>query len=89
MKKIYCFINGGYENFLNVVALAEDGHVLAEHVSSNEYWAKHDIGVTSDWKHDSYKSFYPNGYEVVWLDDPLADERCVAAIELNKKLNER
>jgi hypothetical protein len=51
------------------MAIAEDGNVLAKHLSSNTHWAKHDIGITSDWKHNYYKAHYPDGYELVWLDD--------------------
>ncbi|MGG4266505.1 hypothetical protein [Peribacillus simplex] len=85
--KIYCFINGGTDYFLNVAALAEDGNHLAGHASSNGYFAKHDIGIESDWKHELYKKHYPNGYELVWLDE-YEDEGFKKAIEKNKKLAE-
>ena len=53
-----------------VVALAEDGTVLASHVSSNESWARHDIGLTSEWKRDIYSATFPDGYTLTWLDAP-------------------
>lgn len=53
-------------------AMSEDGSALASHVSSNESFSKHDMGVTSDWKHQIYEKKYPDGYEIVWLS---ADER--------------
>lgn len=84
--KIYCFINGGFPGLLNVIALAEDGNVLARHGSSNEYYAQHDIGIHSDWKHDLYKKHYPDGYELVWLE--FEDEGFLAAVEKNKLLGE-
>jgi len=84
MSKIYCFINGGYPDMLNVIAVAEDGKVLAGHCSSHRQWAIHDIGITSDWKHEHYKEHYPDGYELVWLDDPANDEDFKKIIELNK-----
>lgn len=86
MNKIYCFINGGSEGWYNVLALAEDGHCLAGHLSSNKYWAIHDIGINSDWKHEQYKEHYPDGYELVWLDDPLVDEGFKLAAKKNEEL---
>lgn len=54
-----------------VEARAEDGRLLATHVSSCIDWAKHDIGLTSDWKHDIYRSEFPEGYELIWKEsDP-------------------
>lgn len=47
--------------------MAGDGKVLASHWSSSESFAKHDLGISSDWKHDKYKEHYPEGYELIWL----------------------
>jgi hypothetical protein len=85
LNKIYCFINGGNDYFLNVLALAEDGNVLAGHASSNEYWARHDIGINSDWKHEKYKEHFPDGFELIWLDEPLNDEGFKKALALAEK----
>lgn len=85
--KIYCFINGGILGWLNVVGIAEDGHILSGHASSNELFAKHDIGITSDWKHDNYKEHYPDGYELEWIDcDDLSNHKGLN--EACKKNNE-
>lgn len=58
----------------DVVGYAVDGltcdnkmNVIANHGSSGETWCKHDMGITSDWKHDIYKVEHPDGYELVWL----------------------
>lgn len=70
--KIYCFVSEVHEGRASgvcSVAIAEDGEPLTGHFSTNEEWAKHDMGVTSEWKHDVYKRHYPGGYEVVWLED--------------------
>lgn len=68
--KIFCWVNSGKgTDWQNVMAMAEDGTYLAGHLSSSEHFAKHDIGLTSDWKHDAYKKHYPDGYELVWVDD--------------------
>ena len=86
MNKIYCFINSSSPEWYSVLAIAENGHCLAGHASSSKYWAAHDIGMTSDWKHELYKEHYPNGYELVWLDDPMEDEGLKLAAELNQML---
>lgn len=68
--KIYCWVNSGRGTDWQVVmAMAEDGHCLASHVSSCEAWAKHDIGYSSKWKHEAYAKHYPDGYELEWVDD--------------------
>jgi hypothetical protein len=67
--RIFCFINSSnFPHAINTAALSEDGHFLAGHTSSDVYWAKHDIGITSDWKHDLYAAHYPHGYDLVWVD---------------------
>lgn len=86
---IYCFINQrSLENYY-VMAMAEDGNVLAGHLSSSEMWARHDIGVTSDWKHDNYAAHYPDGYELEWVDDPRKHAGLQAAYALNQELGRK
>ena len=85
--KIFLFVTTRYSSGDVVgAALAEDGHGLAGHFSSNESFLKHDLGLTSIWKHDRYKAHYPDGYELAWLDKPDDDPRCVKAMELNEQL---
>jgi len=66
-------------------ALAEDGVGIASHYSSGENWSKHDMGITSDWKHAYYEKHYPNGYELEWIDFKDLDnhEGYLKAMELN------
>jgi hypothetical protein len=66
-------------------SLAEDGQGLCSHLSSSIGWAKHDIGFTSNTHHDLYDECYPDGYQLIWLDDPKKDEGWKKAMELNKK----
>ena len=66
--KIYCFLNGGQREWWNVLAIAEDGTTLAGHVCSSPSFFRHDIGITSDWKHDKYDAHYPNGWTLEWVD---------------------
>lgn len=67
-------------------ALAEDGTGLASHLSSCLSWAKHDMGLTSDWKHDGYRKHYPDGFELVWLEpeELSGHEAFNAALAINK-----
>ena len=67
-------------------AMAEDGTGLASHLSSNSNFSQHDMGLTSDWKHDRYNKHYPDGFELVWLDEPKEDAGWSAAYELNQQM---
>lgn len=85
--KIYAFVNSGLvTEWLEVMAMAEDGHVLAEHISSNEYWAQKDIGLTSRKKHDNYNRHYPAGWALEWVADPKKHAGLMAAYAKNQKL---
>ena len=77
--KIYGFVNGGSSGWYSVEALTEDGVFLAGHCCSHPAYGPHDIGVTSDWHHESYRKYYPDGFEVVWIEDAKTDERLKAA----------
>lgn len=87
-KKIYCFVNGSSREWHPVLAMCEDGHVLANHASSTVGWARHDIGITSDWKHENYKEHCPEGYELIWVDeeDVRGHEGIQSAYQLNQEL---
>lgn len=69
MDKIFIYARkpeGG--SFVVSYAITKDNNeVLASHLSTNLEWAKHDMGVNSDWKHDVYMEKFPNGYELIWL----------------------
>lgn len=90
-KKIYCFVNGSNRDWYPVLAMCEDGHVLGNHLSSSVGYAKHDIGITSDWRglHAEYQKHCPEGYELVWVDeDDVKDhEGILAAYALNQELS--
>lgn len=84
--KIYCWVNSGVGSDCQVVmAMAEDGTFLASHLSSNLTWAMHDIGISSDWKHDLYKERYPDGYELVWVENVKAHDGLSVAYALNQR----
>lgn len=89
--RIYLFCipaEGGGANDVIGYALAEDGTALAGHVSSNKSFSKHDMGLTSDWKHDRYKAHYPEGFEIEWVDNPDDHEGYQRALALNKQAAE-
>ncbi len=69
-------------------ALSEDGLILAEHLSSSEAFARHDLGLTSDWKHDRYREYAPDGYELEWVADRKTHAGWIAAFALNKQRGE-
>lgn len=87
--KIYCFVNGGRPGWYDVIALHEDGNCLAGHACSAPCWGPHDMGVTSDWKHETYWKFYPEGFVLEWVEDPKGHEGLRRALELNKKQGEK
>lgn len=89
LPKIFLFVQASYPNGDVVgAALAEDGAFLAQHLSSNRIWLKHELGLNSRWKHGAYATHYPNGYELVDLTE-LTDaeldkhEAFMAATKLN------
>lgn len=87
--EIYCFNNGGAAGFYQALAVADDGNVLASHLCSHECFMAHDLGMTSDWKHEEYnKHFGAENWILVWIDDPKDDPRIKKAMELNAKLGE-
>jgi hypothetical protein len=88
--QIFAFINAGKGTDWNVVvALADDGRCLASHVSSCEGWAQHDVGLGSTWKHDLYNEAFPDGWELIWVDDPNNHEGVNKACALNQALQKQ
>lgn len=87
MSKIYVFAQATYDSG-DVVgcALAEDGHALAGHFSSSYDWFRHDMGLTSEWKHNLYAEHYPDGYELEEVQDPRNHIGFMAAYEKNQQL---
>lgn len=87
-KIFICGAPGGISKFdWTGCALAEDGTGLGEHLCSSLDFVQHDMGVTSDWKHEHYAKHYPDGYCLVWLgawpeegEHPAFD----AALAINK-----
>ena len=71
LPEIYLFVNSGKgTEWQSGSGLSEDGEFLSGHCSSSEHWARHDLGLTSDWKHELYRERYPDGFALVWVDEP-------------------
>ncbi len=77
MKRILCFVNkeikAGTVSGVKIMAVSEDG-VIATTSASNVKYGKQKIKD----KERLYKNKYPDGYKLVWLDQP----------ELNTELKE-
>lgn len=88
-KKIYCFNNGGSNGCLLAMAMAEDGHCLAQHICSNEGYMSHDLGITSNWKHENYNNHFGEGnWELIWISSPKDSVELMEAYKLNQLLRE-
>jgi hypothetical protein len=76
---IYVFLNGRFMEKVIVVALAQDGALVGQHVSSDAGSAEADI---QDEAHTRvYVAHYPDGYRVEWIEDPHAHPGVAAAID--------
>lgn len=87
------FNNGGSPGWFSAVAIAEDGHVLAGHICSEESYMYHDLGIVegATWKHDKYQEYYPDGYRMDFvpynqLKNGEKHEVLEKAIERNQEL---
>jgi hypothetical protein len=89
IRRIYCFINArGQCSCTNVLveALCEDGDFLASHRSSDESWARYDIGIDSEHQHAAYEDHCPDGYLLEWVDVPLSHDGLKAAYQRHCRL---
>lgn len=85
-NKIYAFANGDWAGDYLGVGMAEDGAVLASHVSSSETWLAHDLGATSQCEHERYAAHYPDGFEVEYV--PLVELSSHAGLLAAVKANQ-
>lgn len=88
LPKVFAFINSGKgTDWVCGMAIAEDGHCLATHISSIDAWARHDMGAgVSTSHHDTYAKHYPSGFVVEWVDDPKAHAGLMEAYRLNQEM---
>lgn len=92
-RKIYCFNNGRLdreEELYHGLAVGEDGHVLAQCLSSSLDWIKRDLGLAPDSKkkHDIYIRHFTKGFELEWVEDPASHEGLQIAQDRNRLLAE-
>lgn len=86
LPRIYlCALAARFSDDVIGIALAEDGTCLAQHLSSTVEWSIHDMGFSSEWKHDDYKAHYPDGFVLEWISDPDTNENWKRAYELNQR----
>lgn len=90
MHTIYCFNNGGSQDWYVAMAIADDGHALASHICSHPSYMQHDLGLTSDWKHDNYNAHFGVGnWKLEWVEDPRNHPGLQEAYRLNQLLREQ
>jgi hypothetical protein len=82
---IFAWLNGGSSEWYRCMSMSEDGEVLAGHVCSHENFAPHDLGVTSNWKHEEYIKKYPDGFRITYV--PYAEVKNYAPIQEAFKRN--
>lgn len=47
------------------------------------------MGINPDgWKRERYAAYYPNGYELEWVEDPKTHEGLNAAYDIHKSMTE-
>lgn len=68
-------------------AFAEDGTVLASHMSSSRSFCQHDMGLTSNWKHNAYYEKYQHGFWLIDLTDRLTHEELLKVPEFAELWN--
>jgi urocanate hydratase len=69
MNKIFITAIIRKDGNVHGLAIAENGHILAEVLSSTTYWALHDLGMDSTKNHDVYENYYPKGYKIEVVDN--------------------
>lgn len=84
---IYGFNNGGHEDWLSAILLAQDGTFLGSHVCSHEGYMPGDLGIlegTRPDRHEDFQKHYPEGYrmEFVKYKDTQEHKGLMAAIAL-------
>lgn len=86
--KIYCFVERqDADGEVYCVAVSDDGHLLAAHISSNESWLPHDLGITSSWKHAHYDAHFGAGnWELEHVRNPDSHPGVKQAMQLATEL---
>lgn len=95
LPTIFGFVNGqAMMNWLDVVALSEDGICLGGHICSHECFGPGDIGclpgVRTDRHEKQYQKYYPDGYRMEWVqsDQIEGHSKLQEAIQASKDLTD-
>ena len=84
--KIFVWCNRCEPEWHSASAMAEDGTALGGHICSSHSFIAHDMGINENgWKRDIYAEHYPDGFEVVWVEDPKHHAGLDAAYKLNQQ----
>ena len=87
--KIFCFNNGGSPGWYSAVAIGDDGVCVAVHCCSREGYMSHDLGITSDWKHELYNAQYGEGnWELEWVHTEQVKDNSHAGLMEALRLNQ-
>lgn len=90
LPRIYVFCNNCSHEWHVMLALAEDGTALANHICSAHGFANHDMGIDENgWKRDLYATHYPRGYVVEWVEKPREHAGVSAAYAKNQAKREQ
>ena len=82
LPKIFVFCNNCSDEWHKFTALSEDGVFLAGHICSHHGYAPHDMGVQDGgWKRDIYAKHFPQGFDVVMVDNPREHAELLAAYQ--------
>jgi hypothetical protein len=91
-KKIYCFVDHHIGNNYSYVAIDEDAQVVTTGIASSPDWVKCDLGIHGDpgGSHGPsrlrlYQEKYPDGYELIWVDDPFTHPETLKVLQEHQK----
>lgn len=65
--------------------ILEDGQIkfVCSRISSDNDWAKIDLGVVGNKRHDLYKKLFPDGFRVKWFGEVVNLSDLIKEIKLN------
>lgn len=88
MPKVFVFPNGVQKKTGNLYfdTLSEDGVFLSQEVYATKEAAYAALGVTTEERHDHYRRYYPDGFEVVVVEDPAMHEGFQKAMALHRDM---
>jgi hypothetical protein len=86
---IYCFINSEHPSGMKqVVAMSQGATILAEDYGRSDHECRVKIGLGGFNHHEKYEQVHPNGYMLVWVDDPKNDPELTRVIRVNETIDE-